>query len=446
MPPIPGPFTRAGISGIKMGDVFDGVYTAYLERLQLQKAIADFPMAEFNSSFNQFGPPTFTNGLNRLRTLYSGLPTVAGSYLRNVNEDGSPWSPIGNWAFDSVVYTKGPDHIERPLPFPWPNGWQRKWPKAIYKLSQPGTGRVRFEVLGRPNISFAEPWTVCSLSDPLYGKSDRTPELERQHSGKFFVREGSTWVLAADQFSPPTIESEYVPLNKQNGWAPVTGEYFGEHNLNDLRLAVSQLKKYAIVLNAYVPSLPEHRTHSCVKTAAGFRGNYDEATSRGFYSPTPIDYDNPTAVANAYLSYESHGQDYIAEMRTEAFRYQSNRVQYGMYGTQVGQNYTLTNAITSLQCKRSTYAWIEKHNVFEDFGLGLTENAWNLFHGPEDMPLYTNSYGGQYRVHPIGYRDGTPLSYPPIPTVVGTTNRKGWYSLYAGIVFDLSDAFHYNGD
>lgn len=178
--------------------------------------------------------------------LIGRIEDVALKSVRRYNDDGSdydvtsevyPASVLTSWsltAWDAYL-TYEFDHVHRN--FPYPDGWTRKFPREIYKLSYPGVeGQIaRFVVY---NTGFGSNWLMTLTTATEYLTNVNTPDGERGNAGKIFKYTSGVWV--PDSAQRPDVVTEMITGLASHTWRPVPGDYFGPWILNDLRDAINQ--------------------------------------------------------------------------------------------------------------------------------------------------------------------------------------------------------------
>lgn len=187
---------------------------------------------------------TFTEG--NWRSARDNCLALAEMFAKQKKSDGLEYVPPLNrgWASALKCYPGSDlDGSTGYLPFPYPNGWERHFPREIYTLSYAGLvgQRARFVVY------LGGTWRSERFGVSPFGGGVTTPSGERVNAGKFFDHNGTAWVLSADQVSGPDEVIEFLgsaymaAVNLGTGIFP--GDYFGPWIRNDTRDALNQLTK-----------------------------------------------------------------------------------------------------------------------------------------------------------------------------------------------------------
>lgn len=171
---------------------------------------------------------------------------IAGNASFFVRKSGG-YTPQGKWGIDSPnVAVDGSGGLSF-LPFPYPNGWTRKLPREIWRLSYPGSAGQRARFTARLGTNWYGDLSTADPATTGFGLAVTTPYDQQKWSCVMFVHNGSAWQPSADQISSPDVLSEYLvptgtpPRGGFYGPYYYPGDYFGPWVPNDLRDAFNQM-------------------------------------------------------------------------------------------------------------------------------------------------------------------------------------------------------------
>lgn len=231
-------FTERNVAGATHKEILTRLYAALWER-QLSVNAEVYPtlyaaaLAPVTGGVI-FGTPVSSTG-QTWASLQNQILTIAKFFVRRFDDSGDDYTPDGLRTLDSPLYHQNDDGSKTKIVFPYPNGWERHYPREIYTLSQSGTDGQRARFTAR----IGTVWLGCSRSDPLFNTTVTTPEIERVNSTKYFDRIAGEWVLSDDQSTDADEIIEFAGANWDHKW--LTGDYFGWWNINDARDALNQL-------------------------------------------------------------------------------------------------------------------------------------------------------------------------------------------------------------
>ncbi len=388
-----------------------------------------------------------------IKKAYQRIEEIAKYSVRRYNDDGSDYDPADSNYISGVLdhYTitgftswRVYDINYEKLTFPYPNGWKRRFPREIYKLSYPGTEgqRARFVVLH--NAAFdPKLWWMAKTTDPDYGVLGITPLLEEVHAGQMFDNIGGIWTLSTNQNSGPDIIEEQITGVASHTWIPKEGDYLDWNNLNDLRDAINQCSIRLICSEFSMASVLPSGAAGGASSGGG--SSWDDVSSK-----LAVNY---TDLVTARADYDSSSVETFFQDNTTGIGGDPLAFFFGLYPEYIGHSESAKPKPTfeSLTPKSYTVKVRTFHKaqfvgnantVFTSYGANvrdaegtdlattLTNDAW--------LEIGTEIEQENTDLGPtIGLLLTTNPAYWPDSPTAGTMQAAGWYTDSTAMVMDL---------
>src|SRR5947209_4775785 len=111
----------------------------------------------------------------------AAVASLAGTCVRKTDGSGA-YTPQAKYGIDSCAIGIDGSGTLSWLPFPWPNGWTRKFPREIWKLAYPGAAGQRARFITRLGSNWFGDLSTANPATTGFGTAVATPSGERSNS------------------------------------------------------------------------------------------------------------------------------------------------------------------------------------------------------------------------------------------------------------------------